>query len=175
VSTDQPGRVAVPGSAPSAAPHPRSLVAGVGASRGVTADEVLGLVRAALAEAGLSEGSLACLASVDAKAEEQGLVEAARLLGVELVTFTAETLAAVPVPTPSAAPLAAVGTAGVAEAAAVVAAGGGELLVPKRKSAPEGRAARCTVAVARRPAVIGAGVGAGDRVGAQQGPHAHAH
>jgi len=147
--------------------HPRSLVVGVGASRGVTAEEVLGLVRAALADAGLSPHSLRCLASVDAKAGEQGLVEAARELGVELLTFGADALAAVPVPNPSAAPLAAVGTPSVAEAAAVLGADGGELLVPKRKSTPEGRAAMCTVAVARRPvrgrlAVVGLGPGSRD-------------
>jgi cobalt-precorrin 5A hydrolase / precorrin-3B C17-methyltransferase len=147
--------------------HPRGLVVGVGASRGVSAEEVLGLVRTALADAGLSPHSLRCLASVDAKAEEPGLVEAARTLGVELLTFGADALSAVPVPNPSAAPLAAVGTPSVAEAAAVLGADGGELLVPKRKSAPEGRAAMCTVAVARRPvrgrlAVVGLGPGARD-------------
>lgn len=147
--------------------HPRSLVVGVGASRGVTAEEVLGLVHDALADAGLSPHSLRCLATVDAKAEEQGLVEAARTLGVELLTFGADALAAVPVPNPSAAPLAAVGTPSVAEAAAVLGADGGELLLPKRKSTPEGRAAMCTVAVARRPlrgrlAVVGLGPGSRD-------------
>ena len=149
--------------------HPRSLVVGVGASRGVSAEEVLGLVRAALADAGLSPHALRCLASVDAKADEPGLLAAARTLGVELLTFGADALAAVPVPNPSAAPLAAVGTPSVAEAAAVLGADGGELLVPKRKSAPEGRAAMCTVAVARRPdrgrlALVGLGPGARDLV-----------
>jgi len=149
--------------------HPRSLVVGVGASRGVSAEEVLDLVRAALADAGLSPHALRCLASVDAKADEPGLLAAARALGVELLTFGADALAAVPVPNPSAAPLAAVGTPSVAEAAAVLGADGGELLVPKRKSAPEGRAAMCTVAVARRPvrgrlAVVGLGPGARDLV-----------
>ena len=149
--------------------HPRSLVVGVGASRGVSAEEVLGLVRDALADAGLSPHALRCLASVDAKADEPGLLAAARTLGVELLTFGADALAAVPVPNPSAAPLAAVGTPSVAEAAAVLGADGGELLVPKRKSAPEGRAAMCTVAVARRPdrgrlALVGLGPGVRDLV-----------
>ena len=146
--------------------YPRSLVVGVGASRGVPAEEVLDLVRSALAEAGLSPLAVGCLASVDAKAEEPGLVEAARTLGVELLTHPAEALAAVAVPNPSAAPLAAVGTPSVAEAAALLESGG-ELVVAKRKSEPEGRAAMCTVAVARRPvrgrlAVVGLGPGARD-------------
>ncbi|MEY9964681.1 cobalt-precorrin 5A hydrolase/precorrin-3B C17-methyltransferase [Streptacidiphilus sp. MAP12-16] len=151
--------------APTVTLRPRSLVVGVGASRGASAEEILGLVRETLAEAGLSEHSLSRLATVDAKADEPGLLEAARVLGVALVTFSAEELAAVDVPNPSAAPLAAVGTPSVAEAAALLE--GGELLVPKRKSAPEGRAAMCTVAVARsrprgRLAVVGLGPGARD-------------
>ena len=143
--------------------RPPTLVVGVGASRGAPADEVLDLVEGALREAGLSAASLAELATVDAKAGEPGIVEAARRLGVPLVTYTAGELARVEVPNPSEAPLAAVGTPSVAEAAALV--GGGELLVPKRKSA--GRPATATCAVVRRPgrgrlAVVGLGPGARD-------------
>ncbi|MEU3982635.1 precorrin-3B C(17)-methyltransferase [Streptomyces sp. NPDC026672] len=143
--------------------RPPSLVVGVGASKGVPVDEVLGLVGEALREAGLSVRSVARLATVDAKAAEPGVVGAAERLGVPLVTYSAEELAAVEVPNPSAAPLAAVGTPSVAEAAALV--GGGELLVPKRKSA--GRPAMATCAVVRRPArgrlaVVGLGPGARD-------------
>ncbi|MDG4864095.1 cobalamin biosynthesis protein, partial [Streptomyces sp. T-3] len=128
--------------------RPPSLVVGVGASKGAPVEEVLGLVRDALRDAGLSPASLAELATVDAKAEEPGIVGAAETLGVPLVTYSAEELARIDVPNPSGAPLAAVGTPSVAEAAALVR--GGELLVPKRKSAPEGRAAMATCAVVRR-------------------------
>ncbi|MFJ7072336.1 precorrin-3B C(17)-methyltransferase [Streptomyces sp. NPDC098781] len=146
--------------------RPPSLVVGVGASKGAPADEVLGLIESALAEAGLSPGSVAELATVDAKADEPGIVEAAERLGVPLVTHTAGELAAVEVPHPSAAPLAAVGTPSVAEAAALLR--GGELLVPKRKSRrADGQPARATCAVVRRPgrgrlAVVGLGPGARD-------------
>ncbi|UFR05288.1 precorrin-3B C(17)-methyltransferase [Streptomyces sp. Go40/10] len=143
--------------------RPPSLVVGVGASKGAPAGEVLALVEGALREAGLSPASVAELATVDAKAEEPGIVAAAERLGVPLVTYSAEELAAVEVPNPSDAPLAAVGTPSVAEAAALVR--GGELLVPKRKSA--GRPAMATCAVVRRPgrgrlAVVGLGPGARD-------------
>ncbi|MFF5312161.1 precorrin-3B C(17)-methyltransferase [Streptomyces massasporeus] len=143
--------------------RPPTLVVGVGASRGAPVEEVLGLVGDALREAGLSAASVAELATVDAKAEEAGIVEAARRLGVPLVTYSAEELAGVDVPNPSDAPLAAVGTPSVAEAAALV--GGGELLVPKRKSAASPAMATC--AVVRRPgrgrlAVVGLGPGARD-------------
>ncbi|MFF0729314.1 precorrin-3B C(17)-methyltransferase [Streptomyces sp. NPDC004134] len=148
--------------------RPPSLIAGVGASRGVAEDEVLGLIRDALDGAGLSPRSVAALATVDAKAGEPGLLAAADRLGVPLRTFPAAELAAVDVPTPSAAPLAAVGTPSVAEAAALTAAGpGAELLVPKRKSTPADRPAMATCAVARRRprgrlAVVGLGPGARD-------------
>lgn len=146
--------------------RPPSLVVGVGASRGAPVDEVLGLVEAALADAGLSVRSVAELATVDAKSEEPGILGAAARLGVPVVTHSAEDLAAVTVPNPSDAPLAAVGTPSVAEAAALL--GGGELLVPKRKSVrTDGSPAMATVAVARRPvrgrlAVVGLGPGARD-------------
>ncbi|MCZ0989882.1 cobalamin biosynthesis protein [Streptomyces diastatochromogenes] len=90
--------------------RPPSLVVGVGASKGAPVEEVLGLVVDALREAGLSPKSLAELATVDAKSEEPGIVAAAERLGVPLVTYPAEELAAVEVPNPSDAPLSAVGT-----------------------------------------------------------------
>ncbi|MEV5354726.1 precorrin-3B C(17)-methyltransferase [Streptomyces sp. NPDC052693] len=146
--------------------RPPSLVVGVGASSGVPAEEVLELVESALREAGLSARSLAEVATVDAKAEEPGVVEAARRLGVPLVTHPAGELSGVEVPNPSDAPLAAVGTPSVAEAAALLR--GGELLVPKRKSRrADGTPAMATCAVVRRPgrgrlAVVGLGPGARD-------------
>ncbi|MFJ3230508.1 precorrin-3B C(17)-methyltransferase [Streptomyces sp. NPDC086787] len=143
--------------------RPPSLVVGVGASKGAPAEEVLELIGDALRDAGLSLASVAELATVDAKSDEPGLVAAAERLGVPLVTYPAGELARVEVPNPSEAPLAAVGTPSVAEAAALVR--GGELLVPKRKSGA--RPAMATCAVVRRPArgrlaVVGLGPGARD-------------
>ncbi|MFG3045510.1 precorrin-3B C(17)-methyltransferase [Streptomyces sp. NPDC048241] len=145
--------------------RPPSLVVGVGASKGAPVAEVLGLIEETLREAGLSVRSVAELATVDAKSEEPGIVAAAERLGVPLVTYPADELASVPVPNPSDAPLAAVGTPSVAEAAAL--RNGGELLVPKRKSAAQPAMATC--AVVRRPgrgrlAVVGIGPGARDLV-----------
>nr|WSZ18179.1 precorrin-3B C(17)-methyltransferase [Streptomyces canus] len=140
-----------------------TVVVGVGASRGAPTEEIVELIEGSLRQAGLSVLSVAELATVDAKAQEPGIVAAAERLGVPLVTYSAEELAAVEVPNPSDAPLAAVGTPSVAEAAALI--GGGELLVPKRKSAA--RPAMATCAVVRRPArgrlaVVGLGPGARD-------------
>ncbi|MHB1595813.1 MAG: precorrin-3B C(17)-methyltransferase [Streptosporangiaceae bacterium] len=142
--------------------RPPSLVAGVGASRGVTAAEVLDLLDETLAAAGLSSASVIGLATVDVKADEPGLLAAASERGWPLLTHPAAALAAVPVPTPSPVVLAAVGTASVAEAAAILSAGElGELVVAKRKSA------RATVAIGRirargRLAIVGLGPGAPD-------------
>ena len=138
--------------------RPPSLVVGVGASRGVPVDEVLGLVESALRDAGLSVKSVAELATVDARADEPGVLGAAERLGVPVVTYSPEELATVAVPNPSGASLGAVGTPSVAEAAALLR--GGELLVPKRRSAA--RPAMATCAVVRRPgrgrlAVVGPG------------------
>ena len=54
--------------------RPPSLAVGVGASRGVSAAEVLSLIDMVLDEAGLSPLSVAALATVDAKADEPGII-----------------------------------------------------------------------------------------------------
>jgi cobalt-precorrin 5A hydrolase/precorrin-3B C17-methyltransferase len=138
--------------------RPPSLVAGVGASTGVAADEVLGLLDEALAVGGLSRDSVTALATVEAKAGEEGIVAAARQGGWALHSYPAGQLAAVDVPNPGAAALAAVGTPSVAEAAALTR--GDELVVAKRKSA------MATVALARihpRGRLAMVSLGPGDR------------
>ncbi|MFK4244143.1 precorrin-3B C(17)-methyltransferase [Micromonospora chokoriensis] len=145
--------------------RPPSLVAGVGASRGVPAEEVAELLHRVLAEAGLHPASLRCLASADVKADEAGIRSTADVLGVPLVTWPATRLAAIDVPHPSEVVRAAVGTPSVAEAAALLGADGraehATLLVGKTATA------MATVAVARRVprgrlAVVGFGPGAPD-------------
>ena len=139
--------------------RPPSLAVGVGASRGVSAAEVLGLIDATLAGAGLSPLSVAGLATVDAKADEPGITEAAERRGWTLTSYPAGALAAMDVPNPSAAALDAVGTPSVAEAAALTR--GDVLVAAKQKSA------MATAAVARirprgRLALVGLGPGARD-------------
>ncbi|MET7823033.1 cobalt-precorrin 5A hydrolase, partial [Micromonospora zamorensis] len=143
--------------------RPPSLVAGVGASRGVPAAEVGELLHRVLAEAGLDPASLRCLASADVKADEAGILSTADALGVPLVTWPATRLATVDVPHPSEVVRAAVGTPSVSEAAALLGPAGrpddATLLVGKTATA------MATVAVARhaprgRLAVVGLGPGA---------------
>lgn len=124
------------------------LVVGVGARGGAGAGEVLGLIEDTLRDAGLAPLSVVELATLDTRAGEAGIVGAAARLGVPVRGYPAALLAGIAVPNPSAAPLAAVGTPSVAEAAAL--AGGGELLVPKRKSSPRAGRSAVTCAVVRR-------------------------
>jgi cobalt-precorrin 5A hydrolase/precorrin-3B C17-methyltransferase len=140
--------------------RPPSLVLGLGASRGVSADEIEQLVDRALADAGLSRASVAAAATVDVKADEAGIVEACRRRGWPLHTYPAAALAEVDVPNPSDEPAKALGTPSVAEAAALLHSGGA-LVVEKTKSA------MATAAVARvrprgRLTLVGLGPGARD-------------
>ena len=100
---------------------------GIGARRGVTADEV----RAAVEHlAGLVPLDGARYASVDAKAAEQGILDA--IAPARLETRPAADLARVPRGPGNRRVEAAVGTPSVAEAAALLVAGSGAvLLVPK--------------------------------------------
>jgi cobalamin biosynthesis protein CbiG len=120
------------------------LVVGAGCSRGCPAEELLALIGAVLDEAGAQPGAVRALATVDRRADEPGMVAAARHHGWPLVTHPAPALRDVAVPTPSAVVAVHVGTPSVAEAAALLSAGGA-LLVPKRRSA------RATCALAAAP------------------------
>ncbi|HMM37633.1 MAG TPA: cobalt-precorrin 5A hydrolase [Desulfovibrio sp.] len=121
--------------------HPRVLWAGMGCRRGTPAAEIRELLTRVFAEEGLAPASLAGIASVADKADEPGLLEAARELGVEARFFSREELSRVAVPTPSALVRKHMGLEGVCEAAAMLAADG-PLVVPKRKTT------RATLAVA---------------------------
>ena len=131
--------------------HPPVLAVGVGCARGTDADEVIDLVAQTMAGAGLSPGAVACLVSVDVKADEAAVHAAAAYLGVPVRFFSPETLEAQTprLANPSDVVFAEVGCHGVAEGAALAAVGGqGELAVPKKKSA------RATCAVGRSPAAL---------------------
>jgi len=121
-----------------------ALAVGVGCSLGCPADELLALVDDALGAAGARGEHVGLLATVDRRAREPGVLEAARRRGWPLVFYRPDELAAVAVPTPSPVVEAHVGTPSVAEAAALLAARATDLAVPKRRSA------HATCAVARR-------------------------
>jgi cobalt-precorrin 5A hydrolase / precorrin-3B C17-methyltransferase len=126
--------------------HPPVLAVGIGSERGIEAGEIEALVRDALKEHDLSPSAVACLATLDLKEDEPAMHELAELLEVPLRFFRPDELAAQAprLATPSPVVEQAVGVPGVAEAAALAAAGpSGQLIVPKIKSA------RATCAIAR--------------------------
>lgn len=98
---------------------------GIGFRPGTGAAEILAAVRATV------DGPVRCLATLDRRADEPGVVAAAAELDVPVLGFAADRLAEVPVPHPSERVGAATGTTSVAEAAAVLAAGGGPLVRTK--------------------------------------------
>lgn len=139
--------------------RPPSLIAGMGCNRGASKEALKSLLMSALADHNLAVESLAAIVTVDAKADETGLVQLAAEMGVPLLTYPADVLAAQDVPNPSAAPQAAVGTPSVAEAS--VLARGAELIVEKRRTTD------ATCAIGRIPArgkltVVGLGPGSRD-------------
>jgi cobalamin biosynthesis protein CbiG len=135
--------LAVP-SCPVVVYRPPTLALGVGCRRGVPRAEIEALFQEVCAGHGLAPPSLGVVATASLKADEPGLREFAAAHGVPLRAFGLDELAAVgPLPTPSEAVRARVGVAGVAEPAAMLAAGTRTLLVPKQ------RGTRVTMAVAR--------------------------
>jgi cobalt-precorrin 5A hydrolase len=125
--------------------RPPSLVLGVGCRRGVPCAEIDAFFRQVCDRHGFAPLSLGVVATASLKADEPGLREFAAGQGVHLRTFTLEELASVaPLPTPSERVRHKIGVAGVAEPAALLAAGATRLLVPKQ------RTERVTMALARR-------------------------
>jgi cobalt-precorrin 5A hydrolase/precorrin-3B C17-methyltransferase len=154
--------------------HPPVLALGVGCERGCSTEEVADLARSTLTEAGLTASAVAAVVSIELKLAEPAIHALAAALGVPARFFPASRLLA---ETPhlserSPAAFRATGCWGVAEGAALAAAGpDGMLVVPKRKS----RRATCAIARALQPivaeaigrsrgklAVIGIGPGAPD-------------
>jgi cobalt-precorrin 5A hydrolase/precorrin-3B C17-methyltransferase len=133
--------------------HPPLLALGVGCDRGCPAEEIVDLVRYALKEAGLAAAAVAAVVSIELKLAEPGIHALAESLGVPARFFSSARLLAETqrLSERSAATFRATGCWGVAEGAALAAAGpGGVLIVTKRKSR------RATCAVARAPAPIDA-------------------
>ncbi len=128
--------------------HPRVLAVGVGCERGATPEEMLALAKAALADAEMAEAAVAGVYSLDLKADEPAVHALAEAFGVPARFFPAAILEAETprLANPSDLVFAEVACHGVAEGAALAAAGpAAQLIVPKRKSA------KATVAIAAAP------------------------
>src|SRR5204863_5388950 len=130
--------------------HPPVLALGIGAERWCPAEEIAELAAATLGEAGLAAGAVAAIVSVELKADEPGIHALAHSLGVPARFFPAARLLAETerLTVRSAAAFRATGCWGVAEGAALAAAGpGGALVVTRRQS----RGATCAIARAAGP------------------------
>ena len=108
--------------APGLVLHPRRLWAGIGCRRGVSRQEIVSALGGVLENYGLAAASLAGLASVELKADEAGLLEAAQELGLPLEFFEASLLDETQVPNPSERVREKIGAKSVCEAASVQAA-----------------------------------------------------
>lgn len=126
--------------------NPPVLVLGVGCNRGTPAKELLAAIDQTLAEAGLEVRSVCQVATIVDKADELGLLEACAARGWVMKTFTRQAIATLSGLLPNHSDWAqrALGVPGVAEPAAMLAAGAQHLLVEKR------RFPNVTVAVALR-------------------------
>ena len=128
--------------------HPPTLALGVGCERGTPAEILIALARDTLAAEALAPESVACVVSIDLKADEAAVHALAADLGVPARFFTAAELEAEAsrLETPSDIVFAETGCHGVAEGAALAAGGpDAELILPKVKGN------RATLAVARAP------------------------
>jgi len=133
--------------------HPPVLALGVGCERDLPAEELSALAREVLAAEGLAPEAVACVVSLDLKADEAAVHALAAELGVPARFFPPERLEleAARLANPSEVVFAETGCHGVAEGAALAAAGPeSTLLVPKVKGA------RATIAVARASGLIDA-------------------
>ena len=137
----------VEGNAKTLVYHPQTYVVGVGCARNADAEELWALVTTTLQNAGIAQGAVACVATIDLKGDEPAMNIVAKRLGVPLRLFTAEELEAQKVANPSDVVFAEVGCHGVSEGAAL-AASDGKLVVEKTKTA------NTTCAIARADAPI---------------------
>jgi len=133
--------------------HPPGLWLGLGCERHTSLGLLERLVDGGLQRLGLAPEAVAGLASIDRKADEPALLELSRRRHWPLRWFSAAELNAVKVPSPSAVVAAEMGTASVAEAAALLAAGPGARLLAAKQvlhgAAGERGAATLAVAQAR--------------------------
>ena len=124
--------------------RPASLVAGIGCNRNTGAQEIKSLLDDVLDANHLVASSLKCLASIEVKADEDGLIGLADQLDRPLIFFTRRELNQIKtIKNPSAVVEKHVGVKSVCEAAAILAARNGTLIVPKQTTR------NVTVAIAR--------------------------
>ena len=115
-------------------PAPKKTALGIGCDRGSSLETLQSALAQALSRTGLEAAQIEGMASIDKKSDEAALLQLAACHGWPLSFFSADELAAVDVPNPSATVLKHMGTPAVSEAAALLAVGpDGRLLLEKFK------------------------------------------
>lgn len=128
--------------------HPRVLWVGIGCERNTPKPVIEHAIQRVFADYHLAEAAIAGIATIDLKANETGILGYCQTHNLPLRCFTADLLRSVAVPTPSAVVEAEVGTASVAEAAALLASQAETLLVHKTIFRLEEHSGAVTIAVA---------------------------
>jgi precorrin-4 C11-methyltransferase len=150
---------------------PRVLSLGIGCRKGASAEGVAAEISGTLVAAGWLPQAIGTVATIELKKDEPLIASLCKHFEAAPKIFSAEELAAIAVPNPSERALAATGSPSVAEAAARLAAHGGELVIEKRKRALTA-ASDFTFAVAEdaltarcgRIEIVGAGPGDPDLI-----------
>jgi cobalt-precorrin 5A hydrolase len=122
------------------------IVAGIGCGRGALSADIVSLILSVLASFGIAREKLDAIATETAKADECGIVHAARYLSVRLVKCSLADLEGVAdkVLTRSARVQALKGVPSIAEASALVAAGNNSRLLGARAAADK---VTCAIAI----------------------------
>jgi len=113
--------------------RPQTLVLGIGCNRGTSAGEIEEVVMQTLDRNDLAFLSVCSLATIDLKAAEPGLRDFASKYHLPVAIFSADELNTVAGIAVSDAALRATGAKAVAEPSAILASGGGNLIVSKQK------------------------------------------
>ncbi len=126
---------------------PPAICIGIGCKRGTKQEDILSAIYQAFEEEKLEPKALSCLASVDIKSNEAGLISAALTLGVPLRFFNAQEISKAPFVTPSekAASVLNVEQISVSEGAAIIATNSQQATLIKTKTKYAGH---ITIAIA---------------------------
>jgi cobalt-precorrin 5A hydrolase len=70
--------------------RPKVLNLGIGCRRGKSSDEIMAAIERVFDENNLSMHSIKIIGSIDVKKDEEGIIEASRIIGCDFKTFTAD-------------------------------------------------------------------------------------
>lgn len=125
--------------------RPKSLAVGIGCNRDTPLAEIREFLFDVCNEQRLSLSSVVCIATIDIKKKEAGILELGKSLGIPIIFYNKETLNQVDsIQNPSNYAEKYTGAQSVCEAAAILAADTGDLIVSKKKTR------NVTIAIARK-------------------------